>query len=109
LWKLDIFQSLESKEGLWKSFDRWRFNDDEKLHSIYIENRSNTKVLGTTKDDKVILEDKDEGKKEQLWTRGVPDDKGYFTIENEFGKVMTVISNSSLEIKGIITLRWIIS
>ena len=78
---------------------------------IYIENTSKTKVLGATSDDKVILEDLEEGKAHQLWKKGEHDhDAGdYFTLE-KFGvlKVLTAISESSLEIKGNITMRWIL-
>ena len=57
-------------------------------------------VLGTTVDDKVILELKDEDKNEQLWKKGVPNNEGYFTLQNASGKFMTAISPSSLGIKG---------
>ena len=77
----------------------------------------------------VILEDFEENKAEQLWKKGVPNDEGYFTLENskvpqvtrhprmreqiatlENSKVplmMTATSSIRLEIKGNITLRWI--
>ena len=104
LWKMHQLQ-LKSKQGLWNSFNKWKFKDREV--SIYIENSSKTKVLGITKDSKVILEVKDEQKDEQLWKKGVPDNEGYFTLENENGngKVMTAVSSNGLEIKGSITMR----
>ena len=37
---------------------------------MYIENISNTKVLGATSDGEVILEDFEEDKAEQLWKKG---------------------------------------
>ena len=105
LWKIHQFQ-LESKEGIWISmWDEWKFIEAEKLHSVYIENSSKEKVLEATKDGKVILEVKDEDKDEQLWKKGVPDNEGYFTLENEHGKVLTAISSFDLEIKGNMTLR----
>ena len=69
---------------------------------IYIENTSKTKVLGSTSDCKVIEEVKVEGKAEQLWNKGEPDAEGYFTLQN-YGepKLLTAISESSLEIKCI--------
>ena len=68
---------------------------------IYIENTSKAKDLGATSDGKVILEDFEEGKAHQLWRKGELDAEDYFTLEN-YGvpKVLTVISESSLEIKG---------
>ena len=98
---------LKNKQRLWFSFHKWKFKDKEELHSIYIENSSRTKVLGTEKDGKVILQIKDEEKAEQLWKKGVPDNEGYFTLENVNGngKIMTAISDHDLQIKGTITQR----
>ena len=49
----------------------------------------------------VILEDFEEGKAEQLWKKGEPDAEGYFTLQNSGEpKVLTAVSESSLEIKG---------
>ena len=63
--------------------------------------RIETKVLETTNDGKVILEDFEEDKAEQLWEKGVPNAEGYFTLQNSGElKVLTAISESSLEIKG---------
>ena len=96
---------LENKEGVWKSDDFWsvRPKDDD---LIYIENTSKTKVLGVTNDDKVILEDFEEGNACQLWKKGKLDAEDYFTLENSgMPLVLTAISESSLEIKGNITMR----
>ena len=99
---------LKNKAGLWKSVDSWIFkpkNDG----LISIENTSKRKVLGATSDGKVIQEVFVEGKADQLWKKGEPDAEGYITLEN-YGvpKVMTAISQSDLEIKGNIALRWIL-
>ena len=76
---------------------------------IYIENTSKTKVLGATSDGKVIQEVFVDGKADQLWKKGKPDAEGYFTLENSgVPKVITAISESSLKIKGNITLRWML-
>ena len=99
---------LKNKGELWKSADSWIFKpkDDE---LIYIENTSETKVLGATSDGKVIQEVFVEGKTNQLWKKRKPDTEGYFTLENSgVPKVITAISESDLEIKGKITLRWIL-
>ena len=96
---------LKNKGELWKSVDSWIFKpkDDE---LIYIENTSETKVLGATSDGKVIQEVFVDGKADQLWKKGKPDAEGYFTLNN-YGvpKIITAISESGLEIKGNITLR----
>ena len=68
---------------------------------IYIENTSKTKILGSTSNGTVIEEVKVEDKPEQLWKEGEPDAEGYFTLQNSGEpKVLTAISESSLEIKG---------
>ena len=60
--------------------------------------------MGATRNGKVILEDVEEDKDEQLWKKGVPDAEGYFTLENSnMLKFMTAISESGLEIKGNLT------
>ena len=101
---------LHNKEGLWKSNDMWNFTVKEGVSQkelIYVENINETKVWGTTNDDKVILENFEEGKAQQLWKKGEPDKDGYFILENsEVSKVITAgTSESGLEIKGKLTLR----
>ena len=60
--------------------------------------------MGGTRNGKVILEDVEEDKDEQLWKKGVPDAEGYFALENSnMLKFMTAISESGLEIKGNLT------
>ena len=75
---------------------------------IYIENSSKTKVLGTAGDGKVLLEDLEEDKAEQLWKKGERNSEGFFTLENfKLAKVLTAISPYNLEIKGNIFLSCI--
>ena len=75
---------------------------------IYIENTSKTKVLGATSYGRVIQEDSVEGKANQIWKKGKLDSEDYFTLENSGEpKVLTAISESDLEIKGNIPLKWI--
>ena len=104
-WKLDD-NMLKDKAGLWKSVDSWIFKtkDDD---VIYIENTSKTKVLVATDDGKVIQELLVEGKVDQLWKKGEPDAEGYCTLGKYEGKpkVLTAISESSLEIIGNISQR----
>ena len=71
---------LQNKAGLWKSDDAWNFTTKDDL--LYIENISKAKFLGTTIDGKVILEDFEENKAEQLWQKGIPNSEGYFTLTN---------------------------
>ena len=98
---------LNNKEGLWTSEEEWNLKAKDEF--IYIENTSNTTVLGTTSDGKVILEDVEENKAEQLWKKGEPNSEGYFTLENsKVPKVLTAISSSSLEIKGIYGVKYLV-
>ena len=87
----------------------WTFKPKDDL--IYIEKMSNSKVLETTDVNKVILEDFEEDKAEQLWKRGVPNAKGYFILENyKVPKVMTTgFTTTGLEIKGKLTQRRIVT
>ena len=106
-WKLDD-NMLKNKAEIWKSVDSMIFKTKDN-DLIYIENTSKTKVFGATSDNKVIQEVFVEGKADQLWKKGESDAQGYFTLENSgVPKVITAISKSGLEIKGKITLTWII-
>ena len=106
-WKLED-KLLKNKAGVWKSDDSWIFKPKDN-DLIYIENTSKAKILGATSDGNYILEDSEEGKAHQLWKKGEPDAEDYFTLENSgVLKVLTAISESGLEIKGNITLRWIL-
>ena len=92
---------LKNKAGLWKSDDDWNFipqNDG----LICIENTSKQKMVWTLGAlNKVTLETFVEAKVQQLWKKGEPDAEGYFALQNSGEpKVLTAISESSLEIKG---------
>ena len=72
---------------------------------FYIEKIDTTEVLESD-GYAVNLADFEEGKAHQLWKKGELDAKDYFTLENSgVPKVLTAISESSLEIKGNITMR----
>ena len=102
-WKLDG-NMLKNEAGLWKSVDSWIFKTKDNISII--ENISKRKVLGATSGGKVIQEVFVAGKADQLWKKGEPDAKGYFTLENSgVPKVITAISESGLKIKGNITMR----
>ena len=90
----------------------WIFKpkDNDSIYG-YIENTSKSKVFGAASDGKVIQEAKRPRSQEavQLWKKGEPDAEDYFTLENSgVLKVLTAISESGLEIKGNITLRWML-
>ena len=105
LWKLDG-KMLENKKGLWKSGvkQKWRFTFEGDL--IRIENIWKKKVFGTTNDISVKLENIEDNKDGQLWKKGEPDKKGYFSLKNnKVPKFLTFVS--SLTVEGNITLRWI--
>ena len=73
---------------------------------IYIENLSQAKVLGTTNNGVLNLQNFEKDKAEQLWKKGEPNAEGYFTLENyKVPKVMTATSSTSLELKGSITIK----
>ena len=63
-------------------------------------------VWGITNDSKVILENFEEDKDEQLWKKGKPNSEGYFTLENhKLSKFITASSSTSLELKGTGTFK----
>ena len=97
---------LQNKDGIWNSNDMWNFTSKEDL--IRIENVNKTKVWGSKTDSKVVLENFEEDKDEQLWKKGEPNNEGYFTLENyKVSKIVTAASSTILELKGNKTLRWI--
>ena len=84
---------------------------------IYIQADSTKKVLGTSNGIKVIEEEFQEGKSEQLWKIGEAmalqkavcdrpyiwpiNAEGYFTLENsKFPKLLTAITPFNLRLKG---------
>ena len=86
------------------SDEEWNFKTKD--DSVYIENISNRKVLGITEDGQVILDVLEENKAEQLWKKGQPNAKDFFTLENcKVPRVLTASSSSSLEIIGNTNLR----
>lgn len=90
--------TLVSKGTIWQSNDTWNFTAEK---NFKISKYSNGKVLGATIHGKVIEQNFVENKAEQLWTKGMEDDDGYFTLKNfENSKLMTAISEYGLETKG---------
>ena len=74
---------------------------------IYVKNDSIDTVVGMENAGRVIEEEIQEGKLEQLWKIGEPDTEGYFTLENSKVPKFITLLLSGLEIKGNITLAWI--
>ena len=86
------------------SDEEWNFKTKD--DSVYIENISKRKVLEITEDGQVILDVLEENKAEQLWKKGQPNAKDFFTLENcKVPRVLTASSSSSLEIIGNTNLR----
>ena len=94
------------------SDEEWNFKPKDDY--FYIENISKKKVLGAKSHGEVILEDFEEGKAEQLWSKGGTDDEGYFSLINAklpngwvtdtklvTAKLMTAISSMVLKNQGI--------
>ena len=99
LWKFD--GKLLKSYTLYLHYNiKWKVTSKDKL--IYIQNNSNNKVLGTGNCAKIIEEDLEEGKPEQLWKVGKPNAEGYFTLENfKVPKLLTATSSPSmLRIEG---------
>lgn len=104
LWKVEG-KLLKNKANIWRSNEEWDFTFKNKL--VCIHNKLKNKVLETTIDGKVILEDAQEDKPEQLWKKGRTQPDGHFTLENsKVPKVMTAISANSLEIKDLSLGNW---
>jgi len=99
LWELND-EVLQNKEGHWVSDQDWNFKPG-KDGLIYIESITDNQVLEFRKfDNKVVLEEFEEDKAEQLWKKGEPDDEGYFTLENsKVPKIMTAFSATILKVK----------
>ena len=86
------------------SDEEWNFKAKDDL--IYIENITKTKSLEVWGRTYVDPKDFEEDKAEQLWKKGEPNGKGYFTLENsKWPKVLTAHKLNDFLIKGKITLR----
>ena len=107
-WILADNGTLTDKASLWKSEDSWSFTDSTDGF-IYIENTSKNKVLEATIDGNVIQKVKVEGKAHQLWKKGELDNDYSLTLINSgMPKLITAVSETGMEIKGNITLRFIL-
>ena len=90
------------------SDEEWIFKKQKDFINIEKKNSSKTKVLGSSTDGKVDLEDFEKDKAQQLWKKGTPNPEGYFTLKiKHIPKVLTANSASTLQIKGNLPLKWI--
>ena len=113
LWKFSDswYGQLLNKENKWISSDNWRETYPKGFGTIYffIENETKNVVLTIQPDGSVIEEEKKKFKPEQFWRKAglfleQADSEGYFIFENlgiGIITVLTAVSESSLEIKGI--------
>ena len=102
LWKIGKDFKLANKANVWQSVDKWEFvkNDDKTM--FYIRNIDKSKVLEVLDDNLVDCADFVENKADQLWKKG-DTMEGYFTLKSfELSKVMTAISETKIEVKGIL-------
>ena len=97
LWKIEDY-SLKNRADIWRSNDDWTFVEKDSL--MIIKNISNNKVLGSTADGKVILEEFNEVNVGQLWIQSKANNEEYFTFKNNVSmKFLTAVSNDTLEVK----------
>ena len=90
---------MTNQAGIWQSEHPWNFT--EISQNVSIENPSTKETLFVLENTTVteILLAKDNSNR--TWTKGVPNQEGYFTLTDpETKKVLTAINSTSLEIKG---------
>ena len=98
LWKLED-STLKNRADVWRSNDEWSFVEKDSL--MIIKNISKDKVLGTTADGTVILEEFNEINVGQLWIQSKESNEHYYTFKSALNmKFLTAISNDTLEVKG---------
>ena len=98
LWKSDG-SILKSNANVWTHNDELEV--EFKNEYILIRNSSSTKVLEARNESDLVEEDFEEGKDEQLWTRGENNTDGFFTLKNvKVQKYLTAVSKSILQVRG---------
>ena len=91
---------MTNQAGIWQSQHPWNFT--EIGQNVIIENPSTKETLyvieNTTNVTEILLA-KDNSNR--TWTKGVPNQEGYFTLRDPNNKmVLTAINSTSLEITG---------
>ena len=89
---------LLNKGNHWQSNEKWKFKTKGSL--LYIENISSKKILTVGDDNNVNEKPLIKNGTRQMWTKGVVNSEGYFTLQNS-QKVMTASSDKKIKIKGI--------
>ena len=91
---------MTNQAGIWQSEHPWNFT--EIGQNVSIENLSTKEtlfVLENTTDVTEILLGKDNSNR--TWTKGVPNQEGYFTLTDpETKMVLMAINSTSLEMTG---------
>ena len=101
LWKFEG-DVLKSKSGtIWKPEEQWTFVSAEKDGCTgYIANSQKDIGLGIS-GDSVIEVTSYQNDTTQIWKKGEPDRKGYYTLTSvTTQKVLTAISDEIIEIRG---------
>ena len=99
LWKINENSALIAK--VWNSSNKWELKPINATF-VHIENPSNGKFLSVTKNNTIVEEAMNKAKAEQEWEKGTPDDEGFFVLISSSKKVLTAISATELQIKGMI-------
>ena len=90
---------MKNNANLWTTNDELEV--EFKNEYILIRNSSNTKVLAVKNEPDLVEQDFEEGKDEQLWTRGDSNTDGFFTVKNvKVQKYFTAVSESALQVRG---------
>ena len=97
LWQINENSALIAK--VWNSSNKWELKPIN-ANFVHIENSSNGKFLSATKNNKIVEEALNKAKAEQEWEKGTPDDEGFFVLISSSKKVLTAISATELQIKG---------
>ena len=90
---------MTNQAGIWQSEHPWNFT--EIGQNVSIENPSTKETLfvleNTTVNEVLLAKDNSN----RTWTKGVPNQEGYFTLMDPNTKmVLTAINSTSLEITG---------
>ena len=101
LWQINENSALINKAKVWNSSDKWELKPINDTF-VHIENSSKGKFLSVTKNNKIVEEALNIVKAEQEWEKGTPDDEGFFVLISSSKKVLTAISATELQIKGMI-------
>ena len=87
---------MTNQAGIWQSEHPWNFR--EIGQNVSIENPSTKKTLFVVENSTAVNNETSVAKN---WTKGVPNQEGFFTLMDPTSKmVLTAINSTSLEITG---------